>query len=259
MPARNAYIGAVGGGESYPSIPMQTETSAYFARFSTPPSRSYRNALNRAIYMWKRAGVYVLAQDLWLFLADTQTDALRNLVSAGRDATIVGTLTFTPNKGFSGNGGANYLSLPHSTSGLAAASSGFAFAVKCNTAVGGSLGTTNNNQLGYMNVSNVAPYGVVGAAGGSPSQIGGSNFAGSAVPYVLGQVGAAIIDPVRQMAMNGSVGTFFAVAPSPMTLNGSGGGWPGPLAVAWFPTITVAQMRRFLTILNSLLDELGAI
>lgn len=97
---RNAYIG-----DTYETggLALQAEARAYFQRMTVPPSAAYREAVNLAIWRWKKAGVWPLILGLWLFCADTEQAALLSVIGdTPRDATKTGAPTFTPLKGFGG-------------------------------------------------------------------------------------------------------------------------------------------------------------
>lgn len=257
MPPRGAYAGTAGvlGGSGLPNIPQQSETTAYLVRFSSQPSAAYKSALNQAIFRWKAASVYTLLQDLWLFCADAQADSLRNLISASRDATITGAPTFTALKGFSGTGASNYVSLPFSTSGLSA-TSGFAFA--------GQYDATANTQRVLIGTSaSPAPYGAVTQIGGTGLVIGSGASTNSANPN---SIAIATASAVIGQSTGVSIGPAGATMPNAVT----GGAQASPMkadqtgllrltAYATLPSATVEQTRKFLSILNTFLEDVGAL
>jgi hypothetical protein len=115
---RNPYIGdvpATGG------VPLQAEARAYFARMTTPPSQAFREAVNWAIWRWKKAGHWALIKGLWLHAAESSQAALLSVIGdTPRDAVILGSApTFTPLKGFSGFDATHQLKWPITSAILA--------------------------------------------------------------------------------------------------------------------------------------------
>ena len=251
---RGAYVGTAGvSNTGYPSIPMQIETINYLARFSSQPSNTYKNALNQAIYRWKAAGVYSLLQDLWLFMADTSADSLRNLVTAARDATISGSPTFTANKGFSGLGASNYVSMPFSATGIGS-SSGMICAAWYPP------GTTPSFTLGSGSGGVTTTTYASGAYGGI--QWNNATNLVAAAPVGLGVDMPAIIGAVNTTAVDcdgakGAAGTFSAFTSSPLLANTTG--IKKMQAYGLMPTASTAQVRAFLSILRSFMEDVGAL
>lgn len=251
---RASYAGEAGvmGGEGYPLIPMQPETKAHLGRFSGQPSKAYKSALNRLIFRAKAIGVWSLFQDLWIAVADSQADALRNLVAPARDATIVGGPTFTANKGFSGLGAANYASLPYSQTN-ASWTSGFIAAGKLADGASGYVGaaaTTGSLGLG----SNPAAIGwthQTGLAAASWPSVAAGDLPG---PVCVGALGTAVVTPTSTF---GSSGTANPLVSSPLLFNNPS--FAPFLAYGVIPFgATKAQLRRFLAALNEMLSEIGA-
>ncbi len=99
---RASYIGDMNANAGS-STPLQAEAAAYFARMTSSPSNTYREAVNRAIYKWKRQGAWALLKGLWLFCAETDQAARLSVIGdAPRDATKTGTPTFVAGKGYEG-------------------------------------------------------------------------------------------------------------------------------------------------------------
>lgn len=249
---RSAYIGDSGVQSSgNPSIPMQAETQAYLGRFSTAPSDTFRNALNQAIYRWKQAGVWSLVQDLWLLCGDTQVDSLRNLISGARDATVTGSPTFTARAGFSGLSPSSYVSLPFSTTGVVVGS-GFVWMGACNL---GGWDYFNNGPATIMGQS-VTHAGAVVMGWTGPNSVPGSYVSGTN-PFSLsgraaaGLAGAAVLPEGIRAGGNAPS----AVTLSPVSANNAL--MTQLSAYGVFPTANAAQLRKFVSILQTLMEDLG--
>lgn len=255
---RSAYIGDSGVQSSgNPSIPMQAETQAYLGRFSTAPSDTFRNALNQAIYRWKQAGVWSLVQDLWLLCGGTQADSLRNLITAARDATISGAPTFTAHGGFSGLGASNYVSLPFSSTGVTM-NSGFIWAGRfepsvnlSQTLMGNGTGAGSVVQYPYSS-ANAHSQGVSFASTNrptcqSPSIAGGINA-------VIGAVG-----PTGVLATAAVSATGGGVPPTPSPILANSANQNRLTAYGVLPSASAGQLRPFLSILQSFLEDIGAL
>jgi len=257
MPKRASYIGEAGiAGDGHPLIPMQVETSAYFARFSSAPSETYRNALNQAIFRWKQAGLYSLLQDLWLFVAGTQADSLRNLISASRDATINGSPTFTANRGFSGLGASNYVAMPFLAAGLSR-DSGFIWAGDFNPSAGvGTLMGGGNSVPGSVLIDSYQSGQAVGprlGVGSSPAFTVQNSF--STASAVIGAESFATVNPTTITGGGGSGGI---VGSSPILANS--GLQTRLIAYGTMPSPPDASyVRKFVSILNTFLDDVGAL
>lgn len=93
------------GDRSLTSVPVQAEAQAYFARMTTAPSKPFRDAVNQAVYEWKKQGAWALLKGLWLLCAGTQQAALLSVIGdAPRDA-VNSLATFVALKGFDLNSG----------------------------------------------------------------------------------------------------------------------------------------------------------
>jgi hypothetical protein len=259
MTRRYGYAGAPTGALSYPAIPNQPELQAYLKRFSGTVSVTYRNALNQAIYRWKKAGVYALVQDLWLLCADTAADSLRNLITAARDAVVTGAPTFTPLQGFSGFDGGNYVGLPFSNTGVGA-NSGFAWAGSYNPVGPSTLMGAGAGQPGSITVIHLdlpdgqSAWGLCVGPAQRPSLVAVGNPSDS-INGVAGAAGLNAISPTAvARILSGSIG---AVTASPIRPFGIG--MPRLLAYAVLPAATANQVRRFLGVLNTFLDDIGAL
>lgn len=264
---RFPYVGTAGvAGDGFPSIPIQIETSAYIARLSAPPSKTFKNALNEAIFRWKAASVWTLLQDFWVCATDVQADALRNVIAAARDATKTGSPTFTSLKGWGGHSASNFISMPFSATGITA-SSGCFIAGKCDTTKVGSRIVSDAGQSdGIGSFTMIADatnhlFGVVPQLSRSGGGVGMSQGgqANGTQTFAIAQAGVAnsVITPSSAGLSSGTVGA--AVDASPVTTAvGSGGQLVQLSAFGFMPTCTGAQMRQFLSILNSFLEDVGA-
>ena len=276
MTNRHAYIGDTGLSGGAPSIAIQPETIAYLARFSTAPSKTYRNAVNQAVFKWKQAGLLSLIQDLYLLCADTQADSLRNFFTAARDATLTGSPTFTALKGFGGLSTSNYVSLPYSTTSIVLASSAAGAAGKWDAQALSTAGAIrmassgNANDFGGIVGQNSVGSGVPALSllmTPNPSLSGFSALSTgvgvSVQPFVTGTTMASgnpnYVTPSIVALGTASIGG--GVVSSPLRVNNSGGSTIVTQISAYFtaPSMTVAQLRLFLSILQGFLDDIGAL
>lgn len=239
----------------YPAIPIQTETVAYLARFSSNPSVLYKNALNQFIYECKQAAVYSLISDLWLACADAQADALRNLISAARDATITGAPTFTAQKGFSGLGATNYVSLPWNTSGVTAANARALWAGRLNSAAAAAVLMGSSSTGGAVDWASAA--GVFVGISCSASQVAdiSTNGSGNPVSFVAGNGAGG--DGVCANHVNTGFGAAASLTASPIKTDQA-------LqlrfcAYGQATGATSAQMRSIVAALTSFLERMGAL
>lgn len=246
---RGAYVGEAGvlGGNSSPVIPVQAETTAYLGRFTSQPSAAYKAALNEFIFKCKRAGAWTVWQDLWLFVADTQADALRNIVTAARDATIGGSLTYTANRGFSGTfNGTNLISMPFSTSGITT-SSGTIFAASVTRTGTGSIIGTDVAKVGSVTLPGASTNVVCGGATSGKSNIpAAATFACIGCNGVdgFGADGRANVGVVTTGIETSPVTTAAFISRL--------------CAYGIAPTITASQITAFLVALNQFMADVGA-
>lgn len=230
------------------------DTLAYVGRFSTPPSDTYKNALDQAIRRWKAAGVFTLIRDLWLTCADTPADSLRNLVTAARDGSVTGAgVAFSPLKGFSGFDASNYVSLPFDAAGL--------------TYLDGQIWAGVWSSFG-------TPAVLMGAGEGRPGSVhrydDDANYAGlhfgapthwatiAAVSSgdrtaLIGAAGFTSINPMAAVTGAGSAGAF---TPSPILANDAS--QARLTAYGILPGASVAQVRTFLSVLQTFMEDIGA-
>lgn len=256
---RFSYVGTAGvSGDGFPSIPIQIETSAYIARLSAPPSATFRSALNQAIFRWKAASVWTLLQDFWLFAVDNQADALRNVVTAARDATKTGAPSFTSLKGWGSHSASNFISMPFSTTGISDTSGNFV-AGKCDTTqptsrIISDAGLSDAFGSFVMLADSTGHRYGVSPSSAQTGFVGGPN---GTQPFVIGRAGAAnsYITPATAGLNNAAAA---GVDASPVTTGASSGQLAQLSAYGLMPTCTGAQMRKFLSILNTFLEDVGA-
>jgi hypothetical protein len=247
--------GSSGTSATFGGVPIQAEVSTHLGRFSYPASDTYKTALNRAVYRWKETGGWPLAQDIFLTCADVAGDSIKNLVDASRDATITGSPTFTPLRGFSGFDASNYISLPFSTTNFST-SSGVAWAGRA--AISG--WDYFNNGPCLLAGSALGANGSLSmdrAAGGSP----GHTISNSRPLNItgVGPVGAAAGSTVVPTGSAGG-GAPSTTTASPLRTNHANSGLITQIAAyAILPLATPAQVRQFLAILQTFLDEIGAL
>lgn len=86
-------------------VAFDSATTAWVAALSVDPGNFRKQAVDRVIRRLKLAGIWNKLDALYLFAAHNQTDAKINLKDPGTyNCTEVGTLTFTTDRGFTGNG-----------------------------------------------------------------------------------------------------------------------------------------------------------
>ena len=96
--------GAFTSGTSY-----EAEATALFARFSSDPGTTRKNAINTCIASLKSAGVWSKLDALWVFAAHDSQASLLNWVSTSHAMGLDGSPTFTADAGYSCTGGGNFL------------------------------------------------------------------------------------------------------------------------------------------------------
>lgn len=82
---------------------------AYFARFATPPSSAWRNLVNTYIVGMRQIGVLSILDATWIIASVDSQSAGLNLVSSSYTLSPVNAPTFTPYRGYAGNGTSSYL------------------------------------------------------------------------------------------------------------------------------------------------------
>ena len=93
-----------GGGVSY-----EAEALTYFAAMSVAPDDTRKGHLNTLIASLKTAGVWAKLDGLYIMAAHDAQAARVNAVNPASVATANGTITFTTDRGYAGNGTTGYL------------------------------------------------------------------------------------------------------------------------------------------------------
>jgi len=95
-----------GGG----GLGIDPAASAIFAAFTTPPVAARQELINRFVVSLKAAGVWSLLDVLYVFAAHDSQAALINWKNPGTfNGTANGTLTFTTDRGFTGDGSTGFI------------------------------------------------------------------------------------------------------------------------------------------------------
>lgn len=266
---RASYIGDAGAA-SGSSTPVQAEALAYFARMTTSPSTAYREAVNLAIYKWKRQGNWALLKGLWLFCAETDQAALLSVIGdAPRDATKIGTPTFVAGKGYEGISDTAGITWPITATLLV--DNDFA-AVFAGLANGNSYGLSITSDAGVV-AGVPGHFGTVGfGTGGGGGGGAGQGFKGGRaeepiVPLPLPSTGttltvcggskaAATLTPqgstTRGTPTEGRSSNYRTVPASNALTRLT--------AIAYLGSaVTFPQTRQFLSTLNEMLSDLGAL
>lgn len=261
MPNRFAYAGEPASGEGYPSIPMQAETKAFFARFTGNVSPQFRAALNQAIFRWKRDGVWSLILDLFVLMAETQTDALRNVISAARDGTSTGSplATFTAKKGFNVPLGAS-LNLPRNQSQTwVSPLIGYAIDIRLPNA--GDPGTQDATFIG----SGTNQGEIRTMPGGSTGwTFGGGNSVSPSVSQLLGGPGIVVgttgIDEWYGGGFHSKSGSFSGTLRNALTISPNFSNFTVNRVSAAFllNNATTLQRLKFMSTLQGLIDDMQA-
>lgn len=125
------------------------DVAAYASALTTPPSAAERARLNTLVRGLKADGVWALLDRLNVLAAETQQAGLRDLRAPAKTLTIGGTVTFTADRGFAGDGTTGFLDLgePFATAGNQFALNSASLGVWCN--LQGAAGT-------FPQVGNVA-------------------------------------------------------------------------------------------------------
>lgn len=90
-----------GSGAAAPAAPSyEAESTALFARFSSDPGSTRKNAINACITSLKSAGVWSKLDALWVLAAHEAASARLNWVSTSHDLSETGTPTFTTDRGY---------------------------------------------------------------------------------------------------------------------------------------------------------------
>lgn len=110
------------------------DVAAYIAALATPPSAAERARLNALVTGLKTDGVWTLLDRLNVLAAEAQQAGLRDLRNPAKTLTIGGTVTFTADRGFAGDGTTGFLDLgePFATAGNQFALNSASMGVWCN-------------------------------------------------------------------------------------------------------------------------------
>lgn len=87
------------------------DAAAYIAALTAPPSAAERARLNALVRGLKADGVWTLIDRLNVLAAETQQAGLRDLRNPAKTLTLSGGVTFTADRGFTGDGTTGYLDL----------------------------------------------------------------------------------------------------------------------------------------------------
>ncbi|UMY16659.1 hypothetical protein MMB17_18530 [Methylobacterium organophilum] len=87
------------------------DVAAYISALTTPPSAAERSRLNSLVTGLKADGVWPPLDRLNVLAAETQQAGLRDLRNPTKTLTVGGTVTFTADRGFAGDGTTGYLDL----------------------------------------------------------------------------------------------------------------------------------------------------
>lgn len=247
-----AAVAAAGG------IPLQAEAAAYFARMAVTPSKSWRDAVNLAIYQWKAVGVWPFVIEGWLHFAETSQAALLGMVGVS-DATLTGVPTHTPSKGFSGFGAGVGLNYPASSALLASNNVYTFIAVKLNS--GAAQPVIENTTLGAGvtiagNVQIIGGTPILACSGADPSGFG--LYTQNAIDRTFitaSGLNSVYLVPGYQVGAGGSVtnrgGTYRTVLTATPIAQMTAYGF----IAAGAPS---RQVVKFLSILADLIDVMGA-
>lgn len=102
--AHKLVLGLLGGDEGG----YDPDAFALLAAMSVPPDESRRALINSTILSLKTAGIWSLLDELW-FMAAHDAQAGRLGWKRYKDITLSGTLTFTQDEGYAGNGVNSYI------------------------------------------------------------------------------------------------------------------------------------------------------
>ena len=261
---RNGYIGSASIGGVSTSTPLQSEAAAYFARMSVAPSAAYQEAANRAIFRWKQAGLWSQIKGLWLHCADNHQASLLSVIGdAPRDAVIVGSApTHTARKGYSGFDATHGLKYPI-TAAILANDNVFNFMAGVAT----QPATPNATTHYYMvsdggNGAHVPGHwqnsgGLLVFNNGEVARLSGT--ANASVSFIGGP-GVGIGNIVKPGTWD-LFSTATRSARSSNYVTGSDANTTLARLVAYGfadASLTNAQRAKFLTILNDMIDTLGA-
>lgn len=89
--------------------PYEPETAGLLARMSVEPSITRKGHINTLIAALKTAGVWAKMDAFYVFAAHDAQAALLDWTGRGNDLATVGSVTFTTDRGFTGDGATGYL------------------------------------------------------------------------------------------------------------------------------------------------------
>lgn len=90
---------------------VDSDVAAYIAKLTTPPTGTERNLLNSLVTGLKSDGVWALLDRFALLAVETQQASLVDLRNPNKSFTASGTITFTVNRGWTGDGSTGYLDI----------------------------------------------------------------------------------------------------------------------------------------------------
>ncbi len=261
---RASYVGdanAVSGS----AVPLQTEAAAYFARMSTSPSNAYREAVNLAIYKWKKQGTWALLKGLWLFCAETDQAALLSVIGdAPRDATKTGTPTFVASKGYEGFSNTAGIAWPITTTILADNDFFPVIAGRIEPDIAGNFIISDAGDTdaiaGHFQVRldlGSSSYGVMGPESTRAPLMPAWGLGSSVVTFCGGARGGQTYDA---QGMWGSYGPTYTRSGNYRTALITAGPLKRLSAIGYLGSAaTATQVRKFISTLNELLCDLGAL
>lgn len=94
---------------SGPFTPVNTETSAFFARLATQPTKGRAMLYDNMITALKAGSVWASFDAFYILSAFDSATARTNLVSSSFGITAVNSPAFTMDRGFTGDGASSYL------------------------------------------------------------------------------------------------------------------------------------------------------
>lgn len=137
------FAPGLGGGAGYAS-----QSKAFFARLATQPSAAKKARYDTLIKALIASGAWSKLDVLHIYCADDSPTALTNLVQSNYGGVVNGTMTFSANHGFTGNGSTGYIDTQFVPS-----------------SAGGSFAQNDNNFGVYILTARVAgqPYAAIGS------------------------------------------------------------------------------------------------
>ena len=259
---RNAYAGNAGvsGAGLGGSVPTQIETINYLGTLSVLPSADFQAAVNEAIFNIKKIGAWSAALHLGVFCGANSADSLKSLHGANH-ASMVGVLTHTAYKGFTGFNATKGLVFGGVTAGAQGSSPLMVSAFKA-LGVGGAGANIFINNTAPSNVGhaapgslNIFPNGLYASGGSIPLPF----QAGSLTPVIAGGKGLITVLPGTLLPNNG--GSSLAVSDGLRTMRDAEiSNAQLDLKAYWLfnDTVTTAQGAKLATVLANLMLALDA-